>query len=579
MSSISAPLARTARVRPVVPVAFVLGRAEARRLLRHPASILGLVLGLAGPVVATWTELPVLNRFDALVAESLIPFAVGVLIAAHLGTMRARRHRTTELFDSLAASNETMTAGHLIAVFYAAAFALMVTLVELAYMKAIGGVTAPRPEVVLGGPAIVLFGGAFGVALGRWAPRLFAAPLGLAGIVAACTAVTTNTYAHEREWLSLWVPSEVLAGVTSEFSLHPHGWRLLYVTGLMIVAAAMAFGQIRRLRVGVLGLALLAAAGAAFAGHGTMRPVQRGDQMAFAVETFEDSGGLSCREHSSVRYCAIPGYESWIDRWRVPVEGVLGALPSTVNPGHLNIIQSPSNESWGEHANAPLVRYFISERKKLTPGSGPGISPSLNWGRNSHEGQSELALALRVAADVTGVDSRFRFTEADIAKLDRPRRYGYRVGQLQRYCYALEQGRSVVVLWLAAQATDGSEAALRRAVSKVPFVADGGDDDRYFSAEQWVLQEYEYETTGRSNVTWGTREATYAEQLLDRDEAEVQAAIAANWDRLVDPATTSDEAASILGLAPLPSLETGVESSGYFRRYRGVEQFGTPQCH
>jgi hypothetical protein len=562
-------------------IALALGRFEGRKLLRHPACVVGAFLSAGIVVVATWPDVPVLNRYDGLVAEGLIPFGVGVLVAAHLATMRARRNRTTELFDSVASPDSAITGAQLVAVAVAVAFAFALSVAELAYMKVIGGVTTPRPQVVLTGPALVGFAGAFGVALGRWAPRLFAAPLGLAGIVAICTALTTNTFAHDREWLSLWVPSEFLTGVSSEMSLRPYGWRLAYFSALAIGLGAIAFTFHRRHRFMALGLASVAIVAAAVAGNREMQPVARDRQAALAEVSFARILDSSCREYVSVRYCAMDGYGSWVDRWRPPVEGVLAAVPSIVRPEDLTVFQLPADQDrFDEHANRVLGRRLAKARRGGTFAPQGAIYPSLTWGRNGSEGTNEFALSLATAVRVTGIDTDFRLTEADVEGVHRARKWGFKAGGRHRYCTGLEQGRSIVALWLAAQATPGAEATLRSVVREEPYLPVKTDDpNRYFTPEQWALDAYLWDTIGGLNITWGTRESTYALQLLDQDEAEVRAAVASGWDRLTDPATTSDQAAAMLGLEPLVPLGTAVDSWKYFRRYRGIEQFGSPPCH
>jgi hypothetical protein len=567
------------RLRPLL-VALALGRVEAGKLLRHPASVVGAILTCAAAILGTWKDVPVLNRYDGFTSESLIPFGCGILLAAHLGSMRARRHRTTELFDSLASSATTATTGHLFAVGYAVVFAFVISIAQLTYMKAVGGVTAPRPAVVLLGPALVAFGGSFGVALGRWAPRLFAAPIGLACIVALCTAVTTNTYAHDREWLSLWVPSEFLDGVATETSLRPHGWRLLYVAALALLAAAIAFAYHRRRRLLVIGFALLALLGCAYAGRMQMRPVSRGEQIAFADAFIDDLRDRSCRELASVRYCPMDGYGGWVERWRAPVQGVLAATPTSARPESLELVQIPHEaDVWDDDRNRVVANRLRRARRMGLLGPADAIHPSLRWGRNGADGKHEMALALEVAERATGIDTRFHLTATDVEAIRRPRRRGYRIGAVRRNCITLEQGRSIVALWLAARATPEAEIAFRSAAGQMPYVAErSGDPSRFFSAEQWALDGYIYDVVGDSDVTWGTRESAYAEQLLERNDADVQAAIAANWDRLTDPGTTSDEAASLLGLTPLPPLADAVEEWKAFRHYRGIHQFGI-QCH
>ncbi|CAN5651173.1 hypothetical protein BH24ACT26_BH24ACT26_06840 [soil metagenome] len=561
-------------------VALALGRVEARKLLSHPASLVGAALALAVPVVATWNYMPVLNRYDALTNEALIPFATGVLIAAHLATMRARRHRTTELFDSLVAQDAAVTVAHLIAVLYASCFALLLVVAQLGYMKVIGGVATPRATVVLIGPALVAFAGAFGVALGRWVPRMFAAPLGIAGLVTVCTALTTNTYAHNREWLSLWVPSEVISGTVSEVSLRPYGWRLLYMTGLVALVTAVALAHHPRHRVIATGLAIGALLGATYAGGREMQPVSRSEQIAIASHFLEGYRHPSCRDYESVQYCALPGYERWVDRWREPTEGVMAALPVSAGPEQLRLIQAPADaETYDDRANAVLRRRLGREKRNGILSSESDINPSLHWGRNSKEGESELAIALRVATLAAGIDTRFRLTKKDVADIPGPQRRQFRVGRLYRNCITFEQGRSIVALWLAARATEGTEAAFLEAATQLPYESGPkASAVGYFEPEQWALDAYMWQTLGDAGAIWGTRETTYVAQLLEHDESEVRATIAANWDGLVGRRTTSDEAAAMLGLRPLPPLGDVIENWGYFRRYRGVEQFGVPQC-
>lgn len=565
-----------------VPVAFAIGRVEARRLLRHPATLLGIVLSFAITIAMTWRYVPVLNRYDALTHEALIPLAAAVLIAAHLATIRSRRHGTTELFDSLAASDAIVTAGHLISVLYVSCFALILVIAQLVYMRLIGGVTSPRPVVIFIGPALVAFTGALGVALGRWAPRLFVGPLGIAGLVAFCTALTTNTYAHEREWLSLWVPSEAFSGVASEVTLRPYGWRLVYFLGLVVVAAAVAFARHPSKRVVAIGLSLAALLGTAYAGSREMHKTTRGEQMAITTRLLEDYKDPLCREYASVSYCPSPGYEAWIERWRKPTEGVLAAAPAEARPDDLRFLQAAGAfEAYDEDRNPHVSRWFWREGKRGILSLETDIHPSLRWGRNGAEGESELAIALLVAARTIGVDTRFRLTQQDLHGIPRPRRHGFRARRLYDLCTTLEQGRSVVGLWLAAQATDGTEAAFSAAAARAPYVADPSDGSAsYFEPLEWSLGGYLYDSVGSPAFVWGARETNYASQLLEQDESEVRATIAENWDRLTDPATTSDQAAAILRLTPLPSLEEAIDNWDYLGHYWGVEQLsGVPQCH
>jgi hypothetical protein len=134
-----------------------------------------------------------------------------------------------------------------------------------------------------------------------------------------------------------------------------------------------------------------------------------------------------------------------------------------------------------------------------------------------------------------------------------------KLGSRVHHCLALDQGRAIVALWLAAQATPGGEAAFRRALDEFPYLDPGS------ALEQYGLSFYTFDVVGDDpGVYWGNRDAHYAEQLLRRDDSDVRGLIASHWDRLVDRATDGDEAAALLNLERLPSLE-GANGAGLAR--------------
>lgn len=522
---------------------------EARELLRHPATITGGVLSTAFVIAFTWTSVPVLNRYDALTHEALVPVAAAILIAAHLATIRSRRHRTTELFEGLTTSEATVTAGLLIAVVYISGLALLFVLAQLAYMKAIGGVTSPRLVVILIGPALVAFAGAFGVALGRWAPRMFAGPLGLAGLVALCTVALTDAEYHNREWLSLWVPNEILFEGSSEFTIQPYEWRFAYLIGLVLVAVGVAFARHAGKRTIAVGLILAAASGTAVAGAGTIRKPARSDQDTIVARLSAILEDPQCREHASVTYCPLPGYEPWIERWRKPTEGVLAAVPAAARPDDLRFLQAPS--TGGMDYRGPVSKWLRRERRRGVLSLETDITPTSRWGRNGHEGRSELAIALLVAGRAIDAES--------------PRR--------GRSCSLAEQGRAIVGLWLGAQATAGTETTLGAVADRNPYTVEMPSDPTYFlNPIPWELEEQMGVYAADAPFAFGVRDLAFAEQLLQKDEATVRSVIAENWEYLIDPTTTSDQAAVILALDPLPPLRDVLKEWGYGRRYGG------PKC-
>jgi hypothetical protein len=575
VSAVPAPLARARTVRRL-PVAFALARVEVRKLLLHPASIIGALIGLPLAVTATWHHTPVLDGYDALTHEALIPFACGVLIAAHLGAMRARRNRTTELYETVASSEATVTSGHLIAVVGAAGFAALLVIAQLIFFVSIGGVRTPRPEVLLLGPALVAFSGAFGVALGRWAPRLFAAPVALAGIVAACAALLSNSLEHHRDWLSLWVPSETWSGTPAEFSLRPYGWHLVYLIGLAGIVAAIALTKHRSARPVALPALVVLVVGTAFAGRQETARVPRADKIAIANSVITELEHHTCETRGGVEYCALTGYEPWVDRWQDPIDGVLGAVPDAARTGQLRVWQFPSETFIAdEYANPVIARMVYRARRDGSLARSEDIKPSLSWGRNWGRDTNELALAILTATRATGIDFDFPLTPATLKGVPHPREFARSWRGQQPSCSSLNQGRAIVALWLAAQSTEGSRRAFQAAAASSPFTGRFvATSNMFVTPQQWTLEQYTYELLGQPEVTWGTREATYVSQLLERDDDDVRAAIAADWDRLVDPSTSSDQAAGILGLKVLPSLKEAFRNSD--RGFRSETEY--PKC-
>jgi hypothetical protein len=133
-----------------------------------------------------------------------------------------------------------------------------------------------------------------------------------------------------------------------------------------------------------------------------------------------------------------------------------------------------------------------------------------------------------------------------------------------------------VALWLAGQATRGTERALRGVLQRDPNVirvlgtsdvAGGGTGiDETVPVSGPMLTELEgllYRIpTFNFVVLWGKAEAAYAVQLLDRPRGEVAAALARNWSFVTRPSTTTDELVALLGLRRLPTYEQQLVQAG-----------------
>ena len=528
-------------------VELQVARVEGLRLVRHPFCLIGVVLGAALMVAGTWTVVPVLNRHDGVTVDALMPLAAAMLIVSHLAVSRSVRHGTIELYGSTPARIEATTLGHLLALAWAFGFALLVALAELIYLKAVGGIGMPRPFVVLTGPALVVLGGALGVALGRFMRQPFSGPLALIGLVALTAGMLNAGSLQPRavaESLSPYLPGDHWWQGVGELTLRPLGLQLAYVSSLVVTVSLVALVRVRR-RPLVIALLCAALASSAMFGQWRAETPTRAEEMAAAAPFLAPDKHRTCESRSEIRYCAYPAYVPWIEKWSAVVGPVVAAAPPAERPKDLAVTQLPTdNEFFGSDAYGAGNRFQRLLRRGLL-GTPQEVHPGLKWGRNAAEGEFELGLALKVAERVTGIEAGFKVTEEDLEAMPRRARKRIGVGK-HTQCAAFEQGRAVVALWLAAQATPHTRATFLQALAPVG----------YHSFNQVELSEYQNQVFGYSGpdiVNWGTREAEYAQQLLRRDATEVVTLVQANWDRLTDPRTTSDQAASVLGLELLES--------------------------
>jgi hypothetical protein len=510
---------------------------EGLRLVRHPFCLVGALLGAALVVAGTWTVVPVLNRHDGMTVDALMPLAAAMLIVSHLAVSRSVRHGTVELYGSTPARIDAMTVGHLLALAWAFGFALSVALAELIYLKAVGGVGTPRPMVVLTGPALVVLGGTIGVVLGRFVRQPFAGPLALIGLVALTAGMLNAGSLQPRavaESLSPYLPGDHWGEGVGELSLRPLGPHLAYVLSLAMTSSLIAVLRVRR-RAFVIAVLCVALVSSTMLGRWRAAMPGRMKEMAVAAPFLEPEKHWKCESRSGIRYCAYPAYVPWIEKWSAVAGPVVAAAPESQRPDDLAVTQLPTdNEFQGSGAYAVAVRFQRLLRRGLLGGP-QEIHPGLAWGRHSAEGGFELGLALKVAERVTGMDGVFKVTEEDLATMPPRARKMIGTGRFEN-CVAFGQGRSIVAMWLAAQATPRTRAV---------FIKE------YGPYRGVPLNDHQYEVFGYAApglVTWGAREADYAEQLLTRDPGEVKRAVEANWHLLTDPHTTSDEAAALLGL-------------------------------
>jgi hypothetical protein len=574
---------------------MALARTEGRRLLRHPIVLASIPFCAGTFVLVTWNQAPVLSRDDILTGLALCPLAGAVFLAAHLGATRSFRHGTDELYESAATTPAQRTAGHLLSVLWTIGLSVLLVVTALLYLVALRPVARPDPVELLTGPLLVVLGGVLGVALARWWRAALAGPVGVVALAAVQIMLVWQTSAGRSEndpnpvrWLAPWVPIAVSGDPPRELVVRPSGWHLVFIASLALLAGGVAIlrAGIRPNRVTVTAAALALAVVAASAQVHAPTAAQR---TRLADQLIHPDVYQVCQTRVGVLYCAYRAYAGWIDRWAGAVTPLLERVPVGDRPRDVAILQT-FNVYGSDVGEADLEGSPAASQFGYNPTQddlGAAITPANHWSRGTYEGQDELAIDLIVAAQAVGLPRRpqdIRLTRTEARNIlstydpaDRKEAAKQiRAGAPWGYCTSTGQARAVVALWLAAQATGGTEAAFRAVLARDPYrvtvVGTGGETDIRSGIDElnlfggpmlgeleglpYRLQIFNFV------VQWGKAEAFYAEQLLDRPRAEVSEALSGNWTRLTLPSTTTDQLVQLMTLRPLPSYDEQLQKAG-----------------
>lgn len=524
---------RRSRSRAGASTLSALARIEGRRLLLRPAVLIGAALSLLAMVKMSWTTAPVLNRDDTAVSGALLVLAAATLLATNAAALRSRRRATDELLDSMPTPARVRTLADLSSV---------VAVVPLAVLVA-GGfwwwrvrgdpVTSPDLFELVTGPVLVLLGGFVGVALARWAPSPTVAPIAVVGLAILEFVVNFSTGGYESGGRVKWlIPLVGQQDSPRELLVRPTGWHLGYLVALVALLGCVGLlrHQTNRQTVTAAGVAV---AMVVVTGGFQLRPLNAGQQPDELAARLTSAAQENCQRRGGGTYCAVPGYEPWIDAWASRVEPVLVRVPQRSGPEQLTVRQDISGVSWhfigsSEPEAADFAMPTTSE-----------VRPGLWWGRGSGEPAFQFGLALGVASLTVGL------SPDGVVSPDR-----------QGSCSSAGQGRGVVALWLAGQAGDDNPQYLRREVRRQ---VDGAASPEVsgFPAEIY------FHWRGAQPVGvlhYGLREAAAAVQLLDQPQDEVAALVAQHWDILTDPATTTDQALTLLDLPAASGTTSTVQT-------------------
>jgi hypothetical protein len=227
-----------------------LARLDGRRLLRHPLFLAGVGLFLLGSAnffaealrdpAASWSE----DGWTVFIGASMIGLLT--MVAANYATLRDRREHTEEQHESLPVGEAGKTGGLLLATLGPALVAAVLLAAVAGYAGTLVRIDGHEAIHLGERVLVVVMLGTLGIAIARWIPNPFVAPLVAWGIV----------FGTNSESTSWW---QVLSPFTHVDSLE--GWHLLYVVGLTAFFCAGALlKRSRRLSfiaVGIFGLAIV----------------------------------------------------------------------------------------------------------------------------------------------------------------------------------------------------------------------------------------------------------------------------------------------------------------------------------
>ena len=216
-------------------VALCLARIEGRRVLRHPAFLVGVLAS----IYSLWRYRDGdMQQYWMLLGEAATALGAMTFLVGFLNASRVHRDDAEELYDALPVGAATRTAGTLLSLGAAAAAAAAMTAV--AWLLAVGfdgrivvdleplepGILEPAQV-----PMIVLAFGALGVCFGRWTPYPALAPL-------LTLLVGVGPVAWSIPWVLMGTVPYLEPGHT--WVVGSPGWHLAFLVGAAGTAAALA---------------------------------------------------------------------------------------------------------------------------------------------------------------------------------------------------------------------------------------------------------------------------------------------------------------------------------------------------
>lgn len=507
-------------------VAWPVALADARRLVRHPA----LLVGIAVTPVMLWAamqgELRWLQRSTSM-ALALVPLGWLTIVATNLVTLQPRRARVDELFAAAPAPQPVRTTGALLSGTVAVAAAVVLSAGWVAFSVATVDHLTGSPRFAEIGAGVLIVAGAavVGVAVARWLPHLAFGVLAVLAVTFLQSRFMDpatwpwNTHeAHPGRFLGF------LAGPTSagaaQLEVRPAGWHLAYLAGLVLVIAVAALardGFPRRLGA-VLTVAVVAVIATGWVQTRAPSSAQVATMVGYLTEPL---GHQTCSDVDATTYCAYDDQLERVDDWVARVTSIRALLPAAVGSRDLAVIDRVGTVV-GNAACGPQP-FFDG----LHPAVVDAVAPDEVWPDDGavHPGTNRLPCGGRRVGEL--------FTAVQVGS--------WAVGLpasshgLDVRCSGAGQARAVVALWLGGAVTPGSTRTLQ------DMVDEHGAGPMTFAT--WT-------EPPMWGVTFDTADVRLAIDLLDLPTEQVAATMHERWTALTDPSTPSTAVARLFDLDP-----------------------------
>lgn len=506
-------------------VARAIGRAEARELASSGAFGVGigfcvLLLVLFGGVWAGENTEP----WFALARQApwyCLP-AVGLtVVAAHRATTRPRRDGTDELFGTCPVREETRTVGLLLsagtAVGLLVAFlAIGATLIALRGAGTYGSLAADDWFDLVSAPLLGAGGVALGVALGRWL-HFGLVPVVAVGLVGLASIAISESGGHNWNPYVDLSTQPTIEAASPVFVSRVAAWHLVWILGLTALVAMIGIARHRRDRLVAL-LAVMTVAVVVASGIGATRPMSERDAARIATAVAEPAAMQDCTELSRVAVCIFPIHQGMLDDVLLDAGPVAAAIPEVAGPltlrqrFHDQLADLP-----------PEVRRLLTADDLVVP---EGEIP-IGFSFDGHPmGDAGYVLGL--------------------GAVGLPTRTGYDLMPTP----VAGQARGVIALWLA---TRGRSPEDVRTLTSSPLPDSTDPFDR------GALEEG---NCAIPTVVWSGQDLEATRAVVALPDAAVGRVVAGEWERWLDPATSTDELLTALGLPGVGPFDDVVPRPG-----------------